>query len=201
MIVLRDAPFNPADRNGYSAFYEQHVGINWHCLDPNYPRLGFLRAFPLGERVLDIGCGEGAYAYDAACRGSQVVAIDIAGNAIAAFAQRLAVEPYEIASRITLKRQCVEDLLAFDEFSAIIAFEIIEHVPDVPHMLKTMHRALVRSGLLLVTTPNMSTYDNSPDHLRRWTAESLEAAVAEVFGPVNVTVTVDELFIYLSAVK
>ncbi len=68
-----------------------------------------------------------------------------------------------------------------DEFDAIGAFDVLEHIEDDEAVLQQAHAALRAGGLLLLTVPQhpwlWSTIDDYSFHVRRYTAEDLHAKV------------------------
>ncbi|MCH4891971.1 magnesium protoporphyrin IX methyltransferase [Sphingomonas sp. SFZ2018-12] len=85
--------------------------------------LGWLPADMRGLRLLDAGCGTGALAVEAAERGAQVVAIDVAGSLVS-IAQNRAPRHLNIEWR-------VGDLLdpALGRFDHVVAMDSLIHYP------------------------------------------------------------------------
>jgi SAM-dependent methyltransferase len=104
-----------------------------------------------GLRVLDLGCGEGVYAIEAALRGARVLALD-------ARAQRMA-EGAACAARhgIEAVRFVQEDVRrgtreAYGEFDVVYALGLLYHldVPDLFAVIERIHEVCAR--LLVVDT-------------------------------------------------
>jgi len=76
-----------------------------------------------GRRVLDAGCGAGQLAVEAARRGAQVVAIDVAGSLVAVAAERT---PDALRGRIDYR---VGDMLSPDlgRFDHVVAMDSLIH--------------------------------------------------------------------------
>lgn len=90
-----------------------------------------------GRRVLDAGCGTGAFSIEAARRGATVVAIDISAGLIDVARQRAAAEP--IANRITFLAGDMLDsgLGTFDD--AVCMDSLIHYeTPDMVRALATL---------------------------------------------------------------
>jgi len=80
-----------------------------------------------GARILDAGCGTGAYAVEAARRGAEVVAIDLSPTLVELAKSRL---PEDVAGRILL---CSGDMLdpALGRFDHVVAMDsIIHYTPE-----------------------------------------------------------------------
>lgn len=76
-----------------------------------------------GRRILDAGCGTGALAVEAARRGAEVVAIDIAGSLVGVAAERA---PADVAARICF---LTGDMLdpGLGRFDHVIAMDSLIH--------------------------------------------------------------------------
>jgi magnesium-protoporphyrin O-methyltransferase len=76
-----------------------------------------------GTRILDAGCGTGAYAVEAARRGAEVVAIDLSPTLVGLARSRL---PADVAARIDLRSG---DMLSADlgTFDHVVAMDSIIH--------------------------------------------------------------------------
>ncbi|MBI1384174.1 MAG: bifunctional 2-polyprenyl-6-hydroxyphenol methylase/3-demethylubiquinol 3-O-methyltransferase UbiG [Rhizobiales bacterium] len=105
------------------------------------------KAHPLaGLRVLDIGCGGGLISEPLCRLGAEVVGIDPAGSGIEA----ARVHARKVGLEIDYRNVTAESLVSAGEsFDAVLCLEVIEHVPDVPAMVRHC-AALTRPGGVLV---------------------------------------------------
>jgi 2-polyprenyl-6-hydroxyphenyl methylase/3-demethylubiquinone-9 3-methyltransferase len=100
-----------------------------------------------GERVLDVGCGEGRFAAELARAGAKVVGIDVAEEPL-----RRARELHpELDVRLVDAEGGWE--LADGSFDVVWAGEVIEHVADTAAWLSEVRRVLRSGGRLLLSTP------------------------------------------------
>lgn len=76
-----------------------------------------------GKRILDAGCGTGAFAVEAALRGAEVVAIDLSPTLVELAKTRL---PVELASRIDFRSGDMLDA-SLGTFDHVVAMDSIIH--------------------------------------------------------------------------
>jgi len=102
-----------------------------------------------GERVLDVGCGEGVFAAELQRAGAEVLAADVAAEPLA----RAARAHPGLATRL-IEPDGPWDL-EDSAYDVVWAGEVIEHVADTTAWLSEVRRVLRSGGRLIVTTPDM----------------------------------------------
>lgn len=123
-----------------------------------------------GLGILDIGCGGGLLSEPMARLGADVVGAD-AGEANIAAARTHADE---VGLRIDYRATTAEALAGQgDAFDAILAMEIVEHLPDPAAFLVTAAALLKPGGLLFVSTLNRTAKAHAlaiigAEYLLRW---------------------------------
>jgi 2-polyprenyl-6-hydroxyphenyl methylase/3-demethylubiquinone-9 3-methyltransferase len=142
-----------------------------------------------GERVLDVGCGEGHFTEALADAGCQVTGVDVARIPLQRAKRR----------RAGLDLRLLEARgpwpLADASFDVIWAGEVIEHVVDTGAFLSEIRRLLRPAGSLLISTPAhpplaliclalsprrfAEHFDVRADHLRFYNRTALRALLAD----------------------
>ncbi|MFD0900874.1 class I SAM-dependent methyltransferase [Actinomadura sediminis] len=144
-----------------------------------------------GDRILDMGCGAGRHAFELYRRGAHVVAFDQDADELAGVekmfgAMRLAGEVPEDAAAETVRGDALELPFPDDHFDAIIASEVLEHIPDDMRAMRELLRVLRPGGRLAATVPSWlpervcwalsEDYHTAPGgHVRIYTRAELEA--------------------------
>jgi SAM-dependent methyltransferase len=123
-------------------------------LTVDYDRLGL----SADERVLDLGCGFGRHAFEAARRGAAVVALDAAlaevrqvGSVLAAMLE--AGELDKRTSAAAVQGDALRLPFADGCFDRVIASEVLEHIGDDRSTMAELARVLRPGGVLAVTVP------------------------------------------------
>jgi ubiquinone/menaquinone biosynthesis C-methylase UbiE len=126
-------------------------------LTVRYERLG-LRP---GDRVLDLGCGFGRHAFEAARRGARVVAVDRGDAELKEVANTFSAmigvgEITGTAAEAATAVQADGLALPFADgaFDRVIAAEVLEHIDDDDAALRELARVLRRGGTMAVTVPS-----------------------------------------------
>jgi SAM-dependent methyltransferase len=146
-------------------------------------RYAFAGRVARGRRVLDAGCGSGYGAAELAREASQVLAIDIAPEAI-----EYAREHYHADNLRFERASCLEIPAAEASFDLVVAFEIIEHLSDWRGFLREVRRVLLPVGQFLVSTPNKVYYAEAraelgpnPFHAHEFEYEEFRRELLAVF--------------------
>jgi SAM-dependent methyltransferase len=161
----------------------------WHGVpeDAVPERFAERRAFLLrhvqpGDRVLDLGSGDGRFAAELVAAGCDVVAVDVAEEALRRTRARIPGLDARLA------REGGPLPLDEDDVDVVWLGETLEHVADVTGLLADVRRVLRWGGRLLVTTPYHGRvalaalafrggieehFDPRADHLRFFTARAL----------------------------
>jgi len=136
-----------------------------------------------GDRVLDLGCGDGAFSAVLRDHSAAPVAVDVAQEALRrARAAHPWLEAHHVAEGTPLP-------FADQGFDAVWAGEVLEHVVDTVALVAEVRRVLRFGGVLIATTPyhgRVATavlalrgrafeqhFDPRADHLRFFTPRSL----------------------------
>ncbi len=162
-------------------------------LTADYDRLGLAR----GDRMLDLGCGFGRHAFEAARRGADVVALDAGRDevegVVAMFAAMAAAGEFDA---LTLHSAAVQGdalHLPFPDgaFDRVICSEVLEHIPDDVGAMRELTRVLRPGGTMAVTVPRFGpelvnwalsdAYHNVPGgHIRIYRRSVLAARLSSV---------------------
>ena len=142
-----------------------------------------LPAAPAGSRLLDVGCGNGAFMQLARAAGWTVQGMDFDAEAVAA-ARRVGLDVQQGG----LER--VESQ-APGSFAFVTLSHVLEHVHDPVSWLRALHRVLQPDGRLWLQTPNIASLGHArygadwrglepPRHLTLWTPPTLQRVLRDV---------------------
>ncbi len=142
-----------------------------------------------GERVLDVGCGEGWFTQALRGAGFSALGADVAAEPL----RRARARDPELELQLLDEREPWP--FADAHFDAVWAGETIEHVADTAAWLSELRRVLRPEGALLLSTPAHGVlrrlalalapgafethFDPRSDHLRFYTRASLRALLAD----------------------
>tara|TARA_Y100000294_G_C8570697_1_gene342597 strand:+ start:2316 stop:3137 length:822 start_codon:yes stop_codon:yes gene_type:complete len=143
-------------------------------------------------RVLEVGCGPGLMLEALQEKGWSVVGVERNEDACSDARQRLGAEV--VAGGI-------ENVDKTEGFDLIVLFNVLEHVADPMYLLKECAARLNRRGALVVSVPNLRSWQASfggpvwlhldvPRHLVHFTPDSLSDALQSVGLSVSELTTV-----------
>ncbi len=169
--------FTPQAAAGTGWLYEQLAANPWYYPALKWEHLRALRWLEPFDRVLEVGCGCGAF-LDLAQQRRHVRAEGLEINRTAA---RQACDrgfPVEVGSVSELAQQQPGG------YDVVCSFQVLEHVTDPAQFLRAQVQLLKPGGRLVVGVPNAQSYlkhqhnvlDMPPHHMTRWTARTLAHA-------------------------
>lgn len=124
-------------------------------LTASYDQLGLQR----GETMLDLGCGFGRHAFEAARRGAAVIALDAGRDEVegvrSMFAAMVAAGELDAVTSLTAAVQGDALHLPFPDatFDRVICSEVLEHIPDDLGAMRELTRVLRPGGTMAITVP------------------------------------------------
>jgi 2-polyprenyl-3-methyl-5-hydroxy-6-metoxy-1,4-benzoquinol methylase len=134
------------------------------------------------DRVLDIGCGRGAFLAKAKeTKDAKVTGLE--SNGIAAkFAETRGIE---IVDELIEAHAAARP----EYYDVVTAFQVLEHVPQPRSFLLACKAALKKGGLLVIGVPNDDSFiglskefvlNGPPHHVTMWNRDSLAALAGEL---------------------
>lgn len=148
-------------------------------------RYWLLREACRGKRVLDVACGEGYGSSLLRTWGAtEVVGVDLSRDAIENAKMRFGAPgiSYRIGDACNL-HTVLKDT---EQFDLVACFETMEHVPNVPGLLRGIRERLAPGGSIVISCPNdLEVLDGQPNefHLRTYTFQEFQTVTTEVLGP------------------
>ena len=170
-------PFSVA---GDESLYRCLQKFDWNYKEDKWEYQAALCYVRSGDRVLDVGCGEGNFLTQARARG----------------AETWGVEPNRTAAQIARsKGLAVFEILpglheSAEAYDVITAFQVLEHVVDPIAFIGGCVEVLRPGGVLVVGVPNDDSFlrfdtdnylNNPPHHMGLWNRASL-TALAQIIG-------------------
>ena len=101
-----------------------------------------------GKKVLDVGCGTGLFAFNAAKKGAIVLGIDFSTEAI-----QIAQSQYVHKN---LKFEATDVNKIKDKFDVIVSNGTLEHMDNPLKTLRLFKKHLTKNGCIITTSPNWS---------------------------------------------
>jgi ubiquinone/menaquinone biosynthesis C-methylase UbiE len=161
-------------------------------LTANYDVLGLKS----GETILDVGCGFGRHAYEAARRGAKVVTLDAGRDEVEGVLGTFAlmIEAGELASDAhvaVIQGDALHLPFPDNHFDHVICSEVLEHIPDDSAAMAELVRVLRPGGTMAITVPRFGpelinwalsdAYHNVPGgHIRIFRKSQLKKRLTSV---------------------
>jgi len=163
-------PATPGDESFYNALQQ----YDWYYADEKDEFVSAANWVRQDDRVLEIGCGKGAFVQHIRCASYQ--GVDLSENAVCMAKN----------AGVCVSRSTIEDFAEGRAglFDIVCAFQTLEHVIDPGAFLRAATSCLAPGGRLLLSVPSQSTFVGEtcnavlnlpPHHLSRWTDDALRS--------------------------
>lgn len=184
-IYTRDRWTEEEMKQSYAedSYYAQRCAASWtdDWLPSQHVELEFIeRLAPQKGRLLDVGCGGGAFVHAARQRGWHAFGIDLSEAGI-----RHAHEYWGLDPTVVICGD-FQSWTSKHSFDVITTFHVLEHMYQPSAFLTKAHHLLTQDGLLIVAVPNFGSVDvrvypeihravtDLPFHLTHFTPRSLK---------------------------
>lgn len=164
--------------------------VNPDLWNEHRSRYLFASRLSRGKRVLDIGCGTGYGTSELAKTATSVVGVDFAADAV-----EFASIHYTTPNLSWVRASAADVPLRDGSFDLVVAFEIIEHLPNPDRLVAEAARLLAKGGQFIVSTPNRSFYAETrresgpnPFHEREYEFDEFREILLASFSNVSVFV-------------
>ena len=142
---------------------------------------GLFRPY-IGLRVLEVGCGIGTMSRRLAEVAEMVVAIEPNLNCARQVLEELGQDP-RFSLRTCHLEECDRSELSSHRFDTVVCVNVLEHLADDIHALRTFREVVTPNGHVLVFVPAVQAaygpLDAELGHHRRYSKESLAKAFGE----------------------
>ena len=168
--------YHPYSLVGQERLYSELEKFEWTYKNKKWEYDQAIKYIPKGSRVLDVGCGRGAFLKTAAQAGLDCYGIELNKSAV----------EFALSEGLRVSAELVGDhAVRFPKsYDAVCSFQVLEHIADVRNFITGCIRVLKPGGAFIVGVPNNESflqYDSEavlnmpPHHMGLWTSRSLSA--------------------------
>lgn len=168
--------------SGDEKFYNSLQKFEWYYMDEKEEYLYAEKFICDNDKVLEVGCGKGAFAKIISSKTKNYIGLDTSYQAkVMANKMGIAVENYSI-------EEFAEKYPS--AFDVVACFQVLEHTPNPKSFLEAMIKAAKPGGKLIIAVPNENSFlkyainnilNMPPHHITRW-CEKTFYYIAQKYG-------------------
>jgi 2-polyprenyl-3-methyl-5-hydroxy-6-metoxy-1,4-benzoquinol methylase len=168
--------YYPLTLAGRADLYEQLESSEWTHKENKWEFLAALAHIEKNAKILDVGCGEGAFIQ--LCKNRETPAAGLELNPLAASIARSKGRDVRVER---LDDHARSNIAGYD---AVTSFQVLEHISNPKDFLSSCAALLRDGGILVIGVPNNGAFlrhaknlilNMPPHHMGLWTSESLRA--------------------------
>ncbi|HSI87208.1 MAG TPA: class I SAM-dependent methyltransferase [Candidatus Methylacidiphilales bacterium] len=204
--------FSPPSLEGSAKLYDDLAKFDWYYIADKWEYSVALEYIKPGQRILEVGCGSGAFLKKAAAFGCKPVGLEINPK----------VAEVDGKDGYVLRRQLLGDYITQnpEPFDVVCSFQVLEHIAEPLEFLRDCVKAVRPGGLILLGTPNANSFlqhahnllDLPPHHMGHWSSQTysflqtilpvqLKFERYEPLAPYHVEYYMDTMHAYYSKTK
>ncbi|MEL6589904.1 MAG: class I SAM-dependent methyltransferase, partial [Bacteroidota bacterium] len=142
--------FHPFSLAGDGPFYEHLEQYPWYYLPWKWEHEKSLGLLQAGQKVLEIGCGQGSFIAKLQSEGYEATGLELNEHGVA-----LACE-----QGLDVRGELVQDhaLVAANQYDLVCSFQVLEHIADIQSFIQAKLDCLKVGGKLIVAVPNNDSF-------------------------------------------
>lgn len=157
-------------------FYDKAYAQESKIQDFDLPRVKrIVEAVGRNKKVLDLGCWDGKISNLIKKNDNKVIGVDLSIKALMLPHRNIDVVCADV-ERLAFKSET---------FDAVVGGEIIEHIFDTSGFLKEIRRVLKKSGVLVLSTPNLASLSNRTRMLLGMDLPAMEVELEDKSGHIR----------------
>jgi len=167
--------YYPFNLEGDNQFYQDLQKFSWYYMDWKWEYEQALRQVLPGDKVLEIGCGQGDFIKK--LKDNNINAIGLEFN-------DQAIEKCR-AKGLIVAKQTIEEHASGNQavYDVVCSFQVMEHIADIGNALTASLGVLKRGGKLIISVPNNDSFlgkdkfnlmNLPPHHMGLWDEKSLK---------------------------
>jgi len=167
--------FYPFNLEGDNQFYQDLQKFPWYYFDWKWEYNIALKQIKPGDKVLEIGCGDGSFLKKLSEKNIKVRGLEFNEEAIKKCRERgLNVTGETIQEHAQNHK---------NEYDVTCSFQVMEHIADIGNALTASLGVLKRGGKLIISVPNNDSFlgkdkfnlmNLPPHHMGLWDEKSLK---------------------------
>jgi SAM-dependent methyltransferase len=166
--------YYPFSLVGDESLYRCLEAFDWNYKEDKWEHQAALPHVQPGQKVLDVGCGEGNFLTKVLAKGAMPFGIELNRKA-AKIAEDKGIHIYD---------ELLQDHQLIDFYDVVTSFQVLEHVTDPVAFVQGCIRVLRPGGTLVIGVPNDDSFlrldpnnylNQPPHHMGLWNRNSLSA--------------------------
>jgi 2-polyprenyl-3-methyl-5-hydroxy-6-metoxy-1,4-benzoquinol methylase len=167
--------FYPFNLGGDNQFYKDLQKFPWYYFDWKWEYDMALKQVNPGDKVLEIGCGQGDFIAKLQKDGATCMGLEF-NDAALAMCEKKGLD----VKNETIQKHAINN---HEKYNVVCSFQVMEHIAEIGEALKASLDVLKTGGKLIISVPNhngfikhdeFNCFDMPPHHMGRWDERSLK---------------------------